>query len=148
MGTRSLTYVYTETYKRTKPKPIVCMYRQYDGYLSGHGLELAEFLEPITLVNGLGQNKQRVANGMGCLAAQMIDYFKIEAGQIYLYRPLLNQEYGQEYEYHIFQDKVKVFTREEDIFSGTWMAFLDFCEHEKKLEEDQNSLYHQGSVAC
>ena len=123
MGTRSLTYVYTETYKRTKPKPIVCMYRQYDGYLSGHGLELAEFLEPITLVNGLGQNKQRVANGMGCLAAQ-------------------------EYEYHIFQDKVKVFTREEDIFSGTWMAFLDFCEHEKKLEEDQNSLYHQGSVAC
>jgi len=147
MGTRSLTYVYTETYKRTKPKPIVCMYRQYDGYLSGHGLELAEFLEPITLVNGLGQSKQRVANGMGCLAAQMIDYFKIEAGQIYLYRPLLNQEYGQEYEYHIFQDKVKVFTREEDIFSGTWKEFLDFCEHENKLEEDQKSLYHQRSVA-
>ena len=38
MGTRSLTFVYEGE------KPIVNMYRQFDGYPSGHGAELAEFL--------------------------------------------------------------------------------------------------------
>jgi hypothetical protein len=38
MGTRSLTFVYEEN------KPVVNMYRQYDGYIEGHGRELAEFL--------------------------------------------------------------------------------------------------------
>jgi len=37
MGTRSLTYVYDNK------EPLVCMYRQFDGYPSGHGKELAEF---------------------------------------------------------------------------------------------------------
>ena len=68
MGTRSLTFVYEGE------KPIVNMYRQFDGYPSGHGAELAEFLTSFDeVVNGLpvGDNR-RLANGMGCLAAQMI----------------------------------------------------------------------------
>ena len=32
MGTRSLTYVYENE------APIICMYRQFDGYPSGHGI--------------------------------------------------------------------------------------------------------------
>jgi hypothetical protein len=91
---------------------------------------------------------------MGCLAAQMIDYFKIEAGQIYLYQPILNQQCGQDYEYHIFQDKVNILSwsssytfYKENIFSGTWKEFLNFCEHENKLEEDQQSLQVEKSVA-
>lgn len=52
MGTRSLTFVYDEDGEK-----IVNMYRQMDGYPSGHGLELAEFLEPITMVNGIGMTK-------------------------------------------------------------------------------------------
>ena len=47
MGTRSLTYVYDVK------TPVVCMYRQYDGYPSGHGQELAEFLFDGKLVNGI-----------------------------------------------------------------------------------------------
>ena len=47
MGTRSLTYVYDGQ------TPIMCMYRQYDGYLSGHGQELANFLNELTLGNGI-----------------------------------------------------------------------------------------------
>ena len=43
--------------KRRKPKvkdtEIVVMYRQYDGYPSGHGIELAEFLAKGRLVNGI-----------------------------------------------------------------------------------------------
>jgi len=47
MGTRSLTYVYEgET-------PIMCMYRQFDGYLEGHGQELANFLNELTVGNGI-----------------------------------------------------------------------------------------------
>ena len=38
MGTRSLTFVYDEQ------EAIINMYRQYDGYPTGHGAELAEFL--------------------------------------------------------------------------------------------------------
>ena len=46
MGTRSLTYVF-ETYKSDdgveEHVPLINLYRQYDGYMEGHGLELAEF---------------------------------------------------------------------------------------------------------
>ena len=38
MGTRSLTFVYEDK------TPILNMYRQFDGYPSGHGQELADFL--------------------------------------------------------------------------------------------------------
>ena len=50
MGTRSLTFVY-EKYGN-KQLPIINMYRQMDGYPSGHGAELAEFLNGFNIVNG------------------------------------------------------------------------------------------------
>ena len=49
MGTRSLTYIKDEY----TDKNIICMYRQYDGYPSGHGLDLAAFLNNFRVVNGL-----------------------------------------------------------------------------------------------
>lgn len=107
MGTRSLTYV-KEKYKteegKIKEVSICCMYRQYDGYPSGHGLELAEFLNSGKLVNGIGMDeKERVFNGTGCLAAQMVAHFKKGAGGIYLHQPI-KQDAGQEYEYDIIFD--------------------------------------------
>ena len=48
MGTRCLTFVYDEA-----GDPLLNMYRQFDGYMSGHGAELAEFLHDRKLVNGL-----------------------------------------------------------------------------------------------
>lgn len=99
MGTRSLTVVYN-TYKarngRTVHRPIINLYRQYDGYPEGHGAELVEFLTPFI------DNGTRAANGMGCLAAQLVANFKgNEAGQFYLY-PVTAKECGQDYEYHIY----------------------------------------------
>ena len=45
MGTRALTFVY-DSYKEELGeivyRPIINLYRQYDGYPSGHGVELAE----------------------------------------------------------------------------------------------------------
>lgn len=132
MGTRSLTYVFS-TDGSGDSKPLVCMYRQYDGYLAGHGLELAEFLAPFTVVNGLGmKDETKVANGMGCLAAQMVSHFKgNEPGQFYLHPTELGQNWGQEYEYHVYKDVVTVYTDHGDlVFSGTWAEFLKECQEE------------------
>jgi len=80
MGTRSLTKVITtweDTNGKKQRKPITCMYRQYDGYLDGHGKELAEWLSGYTIVNGIPMDKSEpMFNGMDCLAAQMFVHFK------------------------------------------------------------------------
>lgn len=121
MGTRCLTYVYEGD------TPIVCMYRQFDGYPEGHGMELAEFLNGGRIVNGLTMRNEKVFNGMGCLAAQMVAKFKSEPGGFYLHAPILGRDDWQEYEYHVFEDKVVVKEPIEVIFDGTWQKFLSFC---------------------
>jgi hypothetical protein len=120
MGTRSLTFVYEEN------KPIVNMYRQFDGYPSGHGQELANFLLSGELVNGFSDENAKAFNGMGCLAAQMIVNFKKSVGGFYIY-PIESNSCWQEYEYHIYEDTVVVKNPDEVIFNGTWKKFYDFC---------------------
>lgn len=126
MGTRSLTYVYEDG----ETKPFICMYRQFDGYPSGHGLELAQFLAPIVMRNGYQfEDKAGThANGMGCLAAQIVALFKTDIGGIYLHSPDTT-EAGQEYEYHVHSNRVVVVDvyAEKDIFRGSWKEFLKFC---------------------
>jgi len=127
MGTRSLTYVYDgET-------PIMCMYRQYDGYLSGHGQELANFLNELTIGNGISGKPElfTFANGMGCLAAQMIVWFKKTPGGFYIHPVELGQDCWQDYEYHVYENKVVVVSHffddenpTEQIFNGSWNEFL------------------------
>jgi hypothetical protein len=81
------------------------MYRQYDGYLEGHGLELAEFLAPFYVTNGIsGGEKRTIANGMGCLAAQLIANFKDGPGGIYLEVPG-SGDHWEEYVYTVYLDK-------------------------------------------
>ena len=147
MGTRSLTFVYSETSNGEKATPIINMYRQYDGYPSGHGVELAEFLSGGRLVNGLsGMGKERQFNGMGCLAAQMVANFKDGAGSFYLY-PVTTTDCGQDYEYHIRnvdgEFKITVFNcgvnffgltqseQHDKIFEGNLFQFAEFCSAEE-----------------
>ena len=106
MGTRSLTRV-IETFKDDKGKKVkrtlICMYRQFDGYPSGMGADLIEFLDGSKVVNGLGLDEvksKRVFNGAGCLAAQLVAHFKDGAGGIYI-EPITVKDCGQEYEYEI-----------------------------------------------
>ena len=121
MGTRSLTFVYD------RDEPVVCMYAQYDGYPFGHGLDLANFLLSLAMVNGLGMNDNKVANGMGCLAAQLIAHFKSEPGGYYLY-PMNSRDVGEEYTYHIHLDNVSIISyNNREIFNGSWKEFLEFC---------------------
>ena len=152
MGTRSLTFVY-DSYKakngRMVHRPIINMYRQYDGYPSGHGAELVAFLNQFhAITNGIAVGEtRRTANGMGCLAAQLVAHFKgDEAGQFYLY-PVECTDCGQDYEYHIYQNKdnelcVRVKDRgfnmfgltmsdkDECLFDGPLVRFNEFCKDE------------------
>lgn len=111
MGTRSLTYIYDgRNSKDTGPgTAMVCIYRQMDGYLDGHGKLLAEFLKDMQICNGFGveQNVGRWANGPGCLAAQVISEFKNGIGSIYMRRPIEPRDDDQEYTYRIYVDYEK-----------------------------------------
>jgi hypothetical protein len=126
MGTRSLTFVYDDNRK------VLCMYRQFDGYPSGHGRELATFLNGfVDVVNGIRiGDTRKIANGMGCLAAQLVANFKVGVGGFYLY-PTSTKDAGQEYEYHVYTDKVVVketYDGNKTIFTGTWAEFSKFCD--------------------
>lgn len=134
MGTRSLTYIYNGT-KADIGKPMVCMYRQFDGYPSGHGQELAEFLLSGRLVNGIsGMGKVRQFNGMGCLAAQLVSELKDGAGNIYLFAPELGQDCWQEYEYHVWEDVVRITDTQNTLFEGSWKEFEAFCRQPVEVE--------------
>jgi hypothetical protein len=122
MGTRSLTYVYEDE------TPIICMYRQLDGYPSGHGIGLSEFLTKLKIANGISGNPElfSFANGMGCLAAQMIVWFKKTPGGFYIH-PVDPQDCWQEFEYHVYENKVVVKDPTEVIFEGSYDEFMSFC---------------------
>ena len=124
MGTRSLTFVYDGD------RPLINLYRQFDGYPSGHGAELAEFLAGKRIVNGLSGDTSMVFNGMGCLAAQLVAHFKQSAGGFYIHS-VEDTDCWQDYEYHVYEDRVTVKRHDgEVLFSGAWREFADFCFQE------------------
>jgi len=102
MGTRSLTVVQERWTGDEEPTEVMVMYRQMDGYPTCHGQELADFLAPLTMVNGMGDERQ-IANGMGCLAAQIVQHFKNGPGGIYLYASGV-RDCGEDYVYTVSMD--------------------------------------------
>lgn len=137
MGTRSLTYVYDGR------SCVLCLYRQFDGYPTGHGQELADFLKPFRIVNGLGaRDNQKIANGMGCMAGQLVSHFKGDtAGYFYLMPTSRKLDAWQEYEYHIRQKSITVFDLygegekpRRQIFKGTWQAFYKWIDEQLAKE--------------
>ena len=129
MGTRSNTVVINNGNK------ILNLYRQFDGYPSGHGAELAEFLGSITMVNGLGPSPSaKQANGMGCLAAQIVAHFKSGPGGIYIDSP--DRVCDNDYTYAIRGNTmdpeaglmVTVDEYGKEVFSGPVTSFINFCK--------------------
>ena len=122
MSTRALTYFYNQTSDR---EPFTCIYKHWDGYPEGWGASLANFLVSIKVVNGIDPDEiEWVANGMGCLVAQFIKQTKDRAGDLYVYPPDLSQDCWQDYEYHVWSDRVRVQNRAcDNIFEGTWLEF-------------------------
>lgn len=145
MGTRALTFVYDGNDK------IINLYRQFDGYPSAHGVELAEFLNSGEMVNGLSlDEKEIVFNGAGDLAAQLVAHFKEEPGGFYLY-PVTAEDCGQDFEYHVYVNdndiSIKVMdcgfnmfgmTQDETyepLFEGDLKQFAKFCSGEEIFED-------------
>ena len=111
MGTRSLTIVKTDY----SDEDIIVMYRQMDGYPSGHGADLAAFLDGMKITNGISmRDTGRTANGFDCLAAQIVAHFKDGTGGIYLY-PSGSRDLGDAYVYVIAQPRPEDYPTQKGI---------------------------------
>ena len=92
------------------------IYHHWDGYPERLGCNLAEFLCDFRVVNGLPLNyfeDIKVANGMGCLSAQLVAGLKEEPGQVYIDYPGQDR-FDIEYIYYIWG------TEDKDI----WMSIF------------------------
>lgn len=107
MGTRSTTKFIIK--RGDKLTPILNVYQQYDGYISGVGHELAEFLLSKKIINGIGRGQDAFdyANGFGCLVAQYIKEFKDKVGNLYI----TDFEDRQEYNYEVIFDEDKYYSK-------------------------------------
>jgi hypothetical protein len=130
MGTRSLVRFIEK--EGDKDKTICNVYRQYDGYPDGRGLQLAIWLNELTLVNGIRIGEDRkVANGIGCLSAQWVAEEKDGAGGVYLYG-VDDNNVGEEYIYDIREDKdsftIMLFDcyKDEVVFDGNPKEYIDW----------------------
>jgi hypothetical protein len=120
MGTRSTVKFYEDG------EVILSVYQQYDGYPTGVGKELADFLNSKTIISGFsGQTMETHANGIGCLAAQFVKEFKRSIGGLYI----TNKSDTQSYNYRVFYDGDRIIMTVNDDFSGTPDEFLEkYCK--------------------
>jgi hypothetical protein len=131
MGTRSNTVV-IETGNGAE-YILLNMCRQMDGYLSGHGADLLAFMDGMRLCNGIGlqNDTEKLANGAGCFAAQLIAHFKDGVGGFYIERPLKSHAVCvNDYTYVIRIDTyapsgidLQVFEWKKQIFRGNVNGF-------------------------
>lgn len=77
------------------------IYHHWDGYPERLGVKLANYLQGYDIRNGIPNDHQGpIANGIGCLAAQLVSYLKDEPGNVYL-RPPSNIDL-EDYVYYIW----------------------------------------------
>ena len=105
MSTRSTTRFVSRG--NNEDVTLVNIYQQYDGYLSGVGREIAEYILSKKITNGYssGMDLSNCANGFDCLAAQFIRDFKKGIGGLYITLP----DDEQEYHYNLICEEEKVF---------------------------------------
>jgi hypothetical protein len=126
VGTRSHTYfVDGET-------PFACLYRQFDGYVSGHGHELAKFLSDHVIVDGHTGNP-REFNGVNDLAVRAITALKGDANEVggfYLLRADAPDDDDYGYFVSVRDDAVRIVVTSfgKRIFAGTPEELLEFVE--------------------
>lgn len=112
MSTRSLIIVHDDSLSSLE---ICTIYKHWDGYPQGLGQILFDNFNDFEIVNGLDGKNPRVANGMGCLAAQIITVLKNlvlnnnkdygMAGDV-LILPTGTRDCGEEYIYTFYCNKI------------------------------------------
>ncbi len=112
MGTRSLTHF-------IEKEEIFCtVYRQFDGYPSGHGKDIKNCLGGKEIVNGY-QNRKTQINGIKSAAAMLIATVAspTETGSIYIERAGVSGVW-EDYVYHI-SERGNGLHLKVDSFGGT-----------------------------
>lgn len=136
MGTHSIIK-FKEVDFYGKTRAIATIYQQFDGYLSGVGLDLCNWLLDKTIINGIARdisyNDFSYANGFNCLAAQYIRDHKKELGNLYMYPEDCDNE---EYNYEVIMDYVDI--------QGYWKSNVDtvIC---LKITDINGSVIIEGS---
>jgi hypothetical protein len=115
MGTRARINVIEDS------EILVSVYCQYDGYPQGLGRKVSQFLCGLNLVNGLPVSSERkgLANGLGCLAAQLIGFLKEEPGNVYI-RSTGPESHGEEFVYNVYQAGAEIWIH---ALEGSMTAF-------------------------
>lgn len=144
MGTRSKTSFIEK--RGEKLTHLVSVYQQYDGYIEGVGHKLASYILDKEICNGirLGRDTSKLANGFGCLIAQIIRDFKEDVGGLYItieddiqeynYEIIFDSDlyYGNSFNEELDTDKyfsVRVIDwNEQTIFEGRLKELLEFKE--------------------
>ena len=132
MGTRSTIAFIDNREKDGKvvySNELVRIYQQYDGYPSGVGLKLANWLNDKKLVNGFSYDETAengYCNGVGCMSAQFIHDFKVGIGGLYI----TDHDDFEEYNYKVIvtNDSTITLGAYEDgicIFKGSVAEFID-----------------------
>ena len=141
MGTRSLTIFNNEW----DNEEIVVLYRQYDGYPTGHGRDLLSFLNNMNMVNGISNNeKRKIANGMGCLSAQIVAHLKEAPGDFYLHSAG-TRDIGEEFIYTLYYTeelRIKVqdtYDDGSDLFDGNMKSYKNWMNPQiNPTNQDKN----------
>lgn len=113
------------------------VYHHFDGYPSGFGINLGEFLDQINIINGIGseQNEMfRFANGFGCAVAQFIAKIKEGVGNVYVVAIDYDDSWI-DFNYVVNFNKkeqkcyisVSMFGENERVFFGCIKEFIEFC---------------------
>lgn len=127
MSTRSLTVVINDG------EEILAMYKHSDGYPKAHGAELKKILKGCVITNGISGSEKRSANGMGCLAGQIVGYFQgglLGPDEIMLRKPGVRDVHVQ-YVYRVSEKNKKLWLVlangpfEEQVYYSGWMDDFD-----------------------
>lgn len=116
---------------------VACVRQHYDGYYEKVGVELANWLKDMTIINGINGSKDlslKKANGICCLAAQFIREFKTSIGNLYM--ESIDDE--EDYNYIVYikdEGKNEKLYMSVDEFDGTPEEFIEWVKNKSENEE-------------
>ena len=110
-------------------KVMVSIYHHFDGYPEGLGVTLASYLDDFKITNGLGRDSDYVFNGLGCMAASIIEHLKDGPGNVYIEDSECPHTWI-DYHYYIWGNDgktiyISIFSGNECIFVGEPEDLLD-----------------------
>ena len=128
MDIHSLTYIYDDS-----ENIISKLYLQFDGYPRAIGSDLASYLT---------ENKEK---DMETLADELVRHFfnkQKDSAKVFP-RFLFSQFNSEEWEYHIYTDKVKIVHDSDRVYVADWRdeSFSDLCKTLEKTEQEAEERF-------